>query len=180
MALVSDNRCQQGVVKERDNGARTDVGLNHRVVDLRLVEEAPEFVVVVLPDDVNVVLTVDVKGGPISVLRAARNDGVVNGGDGSVIGGHAVHGSGPRRECRVHDGVLAGFVRPDNVNAIELVDSKIGVPNLVKSRIGDLGRIDQGFATGRDHGVVEVEVVSRPNNVHVAGAVGTNRSLLVG
>ena len=69
VALVADDGRQQGVIKQGDNGARADVGLNHGVVDLGLVEKSTKFVVVVLPDDVNVVLAVDVKSGPVSVLR---------------------------------------------------------------------------------------------------------------
>ena len=69
--FVADDGGEQGVVKERDDGARADVGLNHGIVDLRLIEEAPEFVVVVLPNDVDVVLAVDVQGRPIAVLRAS-------------------------------------------------------------------------------------------------------------
>ena len=180
VALVTDDGCQEGVVKEGDNGTGADVRLNHGVVDLRLVEETAEFVVVVLPHDVNVVLAVDIEGGPVSVLRAARDDGVIDGRDGSVVGCHAVHGCGPRREGRVHDGVLTGFIGPNNVNAVVLVNGEIGVPNLVESGVGDLGRIDQRFATGRNHRVVQVEVVARPHNVHVAGAVRANRCLLVG
>ena len=46
----------------------------------------------------------------------------------------------------VHDGVLAGLVGPNNVNTIVFVNGEIGVPNLVKSGVGDLGCVDQGFA----------------------------------
>ena len=73
----------------------------------------------------NVVLAVDVKGRPVAVLRAARDDGVVDGRDGSVVGSHAVHGRSPR-ERAVHDGVLAGFVGPNDVDAVVLVDGEIG------------------------------------------------------
>ena len=180
VALVTDDGRQEGVVKEGDDGAGANVRLNHGVVDLRLVEETTEFVVVVLPNDVNVVLAVDVESRPVPVLRAAGDAGVINGRDGSVVGSHAVHGRCPWGEGRVHDGVLTGFVGPNDVDAVILVNGEIGVPNLVEAGVGDLGRIDQRFTTGRNHRVVQVEVVSRPHNVHVAGAVRANRRLLVG
>ena len=69
--FVANDGREQGVVKERDDGPRADVGLDHGIVDLRLVEETSEFVVVVLPHDVDVVLAVDVQGRPIAVLGAA-------------------------------------------------------------------------------------------------------------
>ena len=65
---MPDDGRQQTVVKECDRSTVADVRLNHRVVDLGLVEEFSEFVIVVLPNDVNVVLAVDVDGWPISVL----------------------------------------------------------------------------------------------------------------
>ena len=136
---MTDDGGEQGVIEQRDGRSRTDVRLNHGIVDLGLVEETTEFVVVVFPNDVNVVLTVDVDGWPISVLRAALDDGIVNGGDGSVVGSHAVHRCRPWRESRVHDGVLARFVGPNHVKAIKLINGDVGVPNLVKSRVGDLG-----------------------------------------
>ena len=71
VALVPDDGRQEGVIEQGDNGTGADVGLNHGVVDLGLVEETTEFVVVVLPHDVDVVLAVDVKSRPVSVLRAA-------------------------------------------------------------------------------------------------------------
>ena len=54
------------------------------------------------------------------------------------------------------------------------------MPNLVKSRVGDLGGIDQGLTSGRDHRVVQVEVVSGPDDVDVTGAVRADRSLRIG
>ena len=66
---MADDGRQQGVIKQGDDGTRADVGLNHGVIDLGLVEKSTKFVVVVLPDNVNVVLAVDVKSGPVSVLR---------------------------------------------------------------------------------------------------------------
>ena len=178
--LVANDGCEEGVIKESDGCTRTDVGLNHGVVDLRLVEETPQFVVVVLPNDVNVVLTVDIERGPVSVLGPPRDDGVIDGRNGAVVRCHAVHWSGPWRECRVHDGVLTCFVGPYDVDAVVFVDGEIRVPNLVESRIGDLGGIDQCLATGRHHRVVEVEVVTSPYHVNVSGAVRANRCLRIG
>ena len=142
VAFVPDDGRQKGVIEQRDDGAGANVRLNHGVVDLGLVEKSAKFVIVVLPHDVNVVLAVDVEGGPISVLRAARDNGIIDGRNGPVIRSHAVHWSGPWRESGVHDGVLAGLIGPDHVNAVVLVNNEIGMPNLVKSRIGDLGGID--------------------------------------
>ena len=69
--LVPDDGRDKSVIKERDDSARADVRLNHGVVDLWLVKETAQFVVVVLPNDVNVVLTVNVEGRPVAVLRPA-------------------------------------------------------------------------------------------------------------
>ena len=76
--------------------------------------------------------------------------------------------------------MLARLVGPDNVDSVVFVDRQIGVPHLVKSGIGDLGGVDEGFAPRRNHGVVEVEVVSGPNQVDVSGTVGAHGCLRVG
>ena len=44
------------------------------------------------------------------------------------------------------------------------VNGEIGC-RLVKSGVGDLGYVDQGFAAWRNHGVVQMQVVPRPNDV---------------
>ena len=151
VSLVSDDWGEEGVVKERDHSTGSNVWLDHGVVDLWLVEETSQLIIVVLPHNVNVVLAVNIEGGPVTVLGSARDDGVVDGRDGAVIGCHAVHRGGPRRDGRVHDGVLAGFVSPHDVNAIVLVNGKIRMPNFVKSRIGNLGCVNERLPSWRHH-----------------------------
>ena len=70
VALVADDGCKKRVVEQGHNGTGANVWLNHGVVDLGLVEETTELVIVVLPNDVHVVLAVNVESGPIPVLRA--------------------------------------------------------------------------------------------------------------
>ena len=114
---------------------------------MRLVEEFSKFVVVVFPNDVNVVLAVDINGGPVAVLGTTFDNGVVDRCDGPIVGSHTVQWSVERRKCGVHDGVLPCLVSPYNVDAVVFIDRQVWVPNLVKARIGDLGCIDEGLAT---------------------------------
>ena len=133
VALVPDDRRQEGVVKEGQGGARGHVGLDHRVVDLGLREELVKRVIAVLPHDVEGALAVDVDGRPVTVLRALRDDGVVDGRDGSVRGRLSVPWCLERLEGGVHDRVLTGAVGPHDVHRVVFVDDEVGVRNLVEA-----------------------------------------------
>ena len=146
VALVSDDRRQQGVVEERQRGASGHVGLDHGVVDLGLREELVKRIVGVLPHDVKGAHAVDVNGGPVAVLRALRDDGVIDGGDGAVGRGLTVTWRLERLQSGVHDGVLTGSVGPHDVHGVVLVDHEVGVRNLVETRIADLGGVNHGLA----------------------------------
>ena len=76
--------------------------------------------------------------------------------------------------------MLPSLVRPNNVDAVEVVHCDIRVPNLVQSSVGDLRGVDEGLAARREHGIVEVEFVSCPNDVHVTFAVRNDGGLFVG
>ncbi len=179
VALVTDDWREKGVVKQRDDGTDRCIGLEHCVVDLGLVEETLEFVIGVFPNDVRVALAVQIDGGPVAVLRAHGHHVVVNGADGSIVTCGTIHWSGPRIEDRVDDFVLAGFVGPNNVNAVHVVDGHVRVPNLVESGIRNLSGVNEGLASWRKHGVVEVEVVSSPDDVNVSFAVRGDGCLLI-
>ena len=62
---------QQGVVKQGYDSTTTEIRLDHGVVNLWLVEIPVEFVEIVLPNNVNVVLAVDVQRRPVSILRSS-------------------------------------------------------------------------------------------------------------
>ena len=142
--------------------------MNHGVVDLRLVEEFSELIVVVFPNDVNVVLAVDVKGWPIAILRASFNDGVINGRDGPVVRSRTVHRRSPWIKYGIHNGVLARFVSPYEVDSVEFVNLHVWVPDLVKAGVGDLCGVDERLPTWREHRVVEVLIVASPYDVDVS------------
>ena len=180
VALVSDDWRQQGVVEERQRGASGHVGLDHGVVNLGLREELVKRVVRVLPHDVKGAHAVDVNGGPVAVLRALRNDGVIDGGDGAVGRGLTVTWRLERLQSGVHDGVLTGPVGPHDVHGVVLVDHEVGVRNLVEARIADLGGVNHGLAARREHGVPQVLTVSGPHEVHVSFAVRSDGRLLIG
>ena len=78
MAFVTDDRCKECVFEEGQHRASIVFRLNHRVVDLRLIEELLQFIVGILPSNVEVALAVNVDGRPVTILGTHGDDGVIN------------------------------------------------------------------------------------------------------
>ena len=144
---MSDNWSQERVFEECEDRSAIELRLNHGVVDLRLVEELLQLSVGILPSDVEVALTVNVNGWPVTVLCTHGNDGIIDNGNRSIFCSHSIEWRKVRVDRGVHDLVLTGLVRPDQVNSVIVIDNHVWVPNLVEARTCDLRRIDQGFTT---------------------------------
>ena len=78
MAFVTDNRRKECVFEEGQYRSSIVFRLNHRVVDLRLIEELLQFIVGILPSNVEVALAVNVDGRPVTILSTHGDDGVIN------------------------------------------------------------------------------------------------------
>ena len=168
---MSDNRSQECVFEEGEDRSAAELGLNHGVVDLRLVEELLQLIVGILPSDVEVTLTVNINGWPVTVLCTHGDDGIIDNGNRSIFCSHSIEWRKVRVDRGVHDLVLTGLVRPNQVDSVVVINDHVWVPDLVESWIGDLRRINQGFTTWREHGIVQVLRVPCPDDVNVSFAV---------
>ena len=143
---MSNDWSQECVVKQCDDCSRSDIWLEHCVVNLRLIEEPLKFVIGIFPNDVGVALAVEINCRPVAVLSAHGDDVIIDCTECSIVTCRAIHWSRPRVENGVDDFVLAGFVSPNDVDSIHLIDDHVWVPNLVKSWIGDLSGVNERLA----------------------------------
>ena len=113
-------------------------------------------------------MAVNINGWPVTVLCAHGDDGIIDNGYCRILCSHSIEWCKVRVDRGVHDLVLTGLVRPNQVDSVVVIDDHVRVPDLVESWIGDLRRINQGLTTWRKHGIVQVLCVPCPDDVNVS------------
>ena len=78
VTLVAYDRGQQGVVDRCYRFPSRQIDLQHRIINLRLLVEFIQLFVGILPDNVSVVLRVDVNRRPVAILLMARDREIVD------------------------------------------------------------------------------------------------------
>ena len=168
---MSDDRSQERVFEECEDCPAAKLRLNHGVVDLGLIEELLQLIVGILPSDVEIALAVNSDGWPVTVLCTHGDDGIIDDGNRGIFCSHSIEWCKIRVDRGVHDLVLTGFVCPNQVDSVVVINDHVWMPNLVEPWVCDLRRIDQGFTTWREHGIVQVLRIPCPDNVNVSFTV---------